>query len=222
MDNEIIIAIVSLLAGYATGYTTSYFKEKGKNKALLEDIKVLTEEKEKITSKYELDVSKRKYKYEDKRNIYFKYFNLLDELNTDGLRISQEETMPAINKFTNDYLNANGNQKKILKAASELSETTNNSLMKMHLSQMKLKQETNSIKLIAGTTVLDALKALEIAYDHQLERSGQMMKELAQNIINNNQTILQSQQQEITRVAQHFISCKDTLIQRMKAELDEI
>lgn len=45
----IVLTIVfGALGSFLSGYLISYFKEKGKNQALLGDIKRLTEEKERI------------------------------------------------------------------------------------------------------------------------------------------------------------------------------
>lgn len=222
MTTEIIIGIISLILGFFLGYLTSYFNEKGKNRAMIEDMKAMTEEKEKVSSHYELDVSKRKYKYEDKRAIYFKYFTLLDEMSTEANIVAQSEIMPCINKYTQDYLSANDDTAKILKAACELSTTTNNVMLKMHQSQIKLKQETNSIRLIGGETVLKALTEMENAYDFQLERWGEMMKNLSKHILDKNMEALNAQAEEHKAIGERMVKCKENIIQSMKKELDEI
>lgn len=222
MTTEIIIGIISLILGFLLGYLTSYFNEKGKNRAMIEDMKAMTEEKEKVSSHYELDISKRKYKYEDKRAIYFKYFTLLDEMSTEANIVAQSEIMPCINKYTQDYLLANDDTAKILKAAGELSTTTNNVMLKMHQSQIKLKQETNSIRLIGGETVLKALTEMENAYDFQLERWGEMMKTLSKHILDKNMEALNAQAEEHKEIGERMVKCKENIIQSMKKELDEI
>ncbi|RKS02846.1 hypothetical protein [Flavobacterium sp. 102] len=222
MTPEITIGIISLILGFFLGYLTSYFNEKGKNKAIIEDMKAMTEEKEKVSSHYELDVSKRKYKYEDKRAIYFKYFSLLDEMSTEANIIAQNEVMPSVNKYTQDYLAANGDTGKILKAASELSTSTNNVMLKMHQSQMKLKQETNSIRLIGGEKVLKALTEMENAYDLQLERWGEMMKTLSTHILDKNMEAINAQAEEHKKIGERIVKCKEDIIESMKKELDEI
>jgi len=216
-----IISIGTLILGFITGYVSAYFNEKGKNKALLEDLKELTEEKEKVTSKFQLDISKRKYKYEDKRNQYFKYFNLLDELSTTSNQETQTEFMPAMNQFTSEFLNAKGNKTKELKAASEFSNVITNLLFKSNQSLIKLKQETATIKLIAGKNVLKSLENIELAYENSLEMSGIFMKQFANNIIHN-QDQLKKQELELQETASHLRILKETLIDEIKIELDEI
>ncbi|MCF6348533.1 MAG: hypothetical protein L3J20_09575 [Flavobacteriaceae bacterium] len=179
MYSEIFLILISLLIGFLMGYLTSYFKEKGKNRALIEDLEKMTNEREKVSSKYQLDISKRKYKYEDKRTQYFKYFNLLDEFNTEGIQKAQIEFMPTLNKFNKNFLAANGSKKKELKATSDFSNSVNKIMFESNKSLLKLKQETNTIKLIAGDKVLKILKELEEGYDTSMEKSAQMMKGLS-------------------------------------------
>jgi hypothetical protein len=219
---DISIIFISLCIGFLMGYFTSYFKEKGKNQAIIEDIEIMTDKKEKVSSHYKLDVTKRTFKYEDKRAMYFKYFNLLDELQTEGNKIAQVEVLPAINKFMEAHLNANGNTSRVFKAINDLTKSVNNAMLKMHESQMKLKQETNSIRLVAGESILDTLKEMEIHYNFQLEKTGKMMKDLAKNVVDKNQYILKAQQIENEEISKKSQILKDKIINSMKRELDEI
>ena len=75
---QIILFIISLFIGYLI----SYFKEKGKNKALLEDNNKLTTEIENIKQKFTLDIAKRTYQYESKQKLYFQFMNKLDNYNS--------------------------------------------------------------------------------------------------------------------------------------------
>jgi len=204
------------------GYLTSYFKEKGKNKALIQDLKRITEEKESVSAKYQLDISKRKYKYEDKREQYFKYFNLLDSLSAEGNKDAQENFIPAINSFNDGFIGANGNKKKELKATTDFSKSVNEIMFKSNESLLKLKQETNTIKLIAGEKVLKLLTELEIAYDKSMEQSAEMMRDLSNNIIYGKQSILNSQKEEIEKNGNYLLILKEKLMQEIKNELDEI
>ncbi len=222
MSIEIIIGIISLLGGFLMGYLTSFFKEKGKNKALIQDIKRITEEKESVSSKYQLDISKRKYKYEDKREQYFKYFNLLDNLSSEGNKDAQENFIPAINNFNEGFIGANGNKKKELKATTDFSKSVNEIMFKSNESLLKLKQETNTIKLIAGEKVLKLLTELEIGYDQSMEQSAQMMRDLSNNIIYGKEDILNSQKEDIEKTGMYLLSLKEDLMKEIKNELDEI
>ncbi len=204
------------------GYLASYFKEKGKNKALIQDLKKITEEKENVTSKYQLDISKRKYRYEDKREQYFKYFNLLDSLGTDSNKDAQTSFMPALNKFNDGFISANGNKINELKATTDFSETVNEIIFKSNESLLKLKQETNALKLIAGEKVLELLTKLEVAYDKSMEQSAEIMRDLSKNLILENQDILNTQNEITEKTGNHILILKEELIQEVKNELNEI
>ena len=98
--------LLGIIAGFIAGYLTSYFNEKGKNKALLGDIKKLTEEKESVISKFQLDLAKRKYQYETKKGQYLKYFNLLDQFSADANKDAQEKFIPILNKFKQRFFSS--------------------------------------------------------------------------------------------------------------------
>jgi len=222
MTIEIIIGLVSLIGGFLMGYFTSFFKEKGKNKALIQDLKRMTEETEKVTSKFELDISKRKYKYEDKREQYFKYFNLLDSLSTEGNKDVMGKFLPALTKFNTGFLGANENKKKELKATTDFSESVGTLLFKANENLLKIKQETNTIRIIAGEKVLKALNELETAFDVTMVQSSNMMKEMSDNVINGRVDILSRQQDEMAETGRHLVKLKENLMLAIRAELDEI
>ena len=156
---------IGLAAGFLAGYLTSYFNEKGKNKALLGDIQKLTQEKESVIAKFQLDLAKRKYQYETKKEQYFKYFNLLDQFSADGNKETQEKFFPVINKFNSDFLAAQGNQKKEFLATKVFSEAVNNIVLGSNDKLIKIKNETSSLRLIAGEATLALLDDLEYYYN---------------------------------------------------------
>lgn len=222
MDTQIIIGFISLLGGFLMGYLTSYIKEKGKNKALIQDLERITEEQERVSSKYQLDISKRKYKYEDKREQYFKYFNLLDSFTTDSQKIAQENFMPALHKFNEKFLGANENKKLELKAASDFANSINVIMMNANESLFKLKQETNTIYLIAGLKVSKTLQELEEAYNDSMNQSAEIMKEYSSNVIYRRTDVLKAQQLEMEKTGRNLQYLKDKLKQEIRDELDEI
>lgn len=222
MEIKIIIGIVSTLGGFFLGYLTSYFKEKGKNRALIQDMERLTEEKEKVSSKYQLDISKRKYKYEDKRAQYFKYFNLLDSLTSDNQRVAHESFIPASEIFNRKFLEANGNESMETKATADFGASINKLMFKTNESLLKLKQETNSIKLIAGPNVSKVLQELEIAYEDSMKGGAEMMKDFTNNVVKRKTGLLNKQLEETERTGLKLIKLKEKLLQEIKNELDEI
>ena len=220
--NDILIPSISLILGLIIGFFSSYFKEKGKNLALIEDLKELTDEKEKISSEYQLEIAKRKYQYEDKRTQYFKYFHLLDELDAEGIKSVTSEFLPAMKTFNEEFLKSNNDNDKMTVAITKFSNSVNNLMIKSNESYIKIKRETKTIKLVAGDTVLQLLQEIELNYSDSLTKSSEMMKELSHNIISGNQESINSQQKEIEVIANNINDLKEQLISEVRKELGEM
>jgi len=214
--------ILSIIGGFIIGYFTSYFNEKGKNKAIIEDTSQLTEEKEKVTSKYGLDSTKRKIQYETKSNAYMKYFNLLDEQSQIGNIEAQEEFLPVITKFNTDYLTNIGDMEKELSAAAEFSNSTQTIMMKSQERYFKFKNETNALKLIAGENVLNLLNEIDRVSQLSFDVSAQMMKELAKHIIEKDMSALDAQKNYLESLAKQTLELKEQLVTEIRFELSEI
>lgn len=219
---EILLIGISLLIGFLFGYLTSYIKEKGKNRATIEDTKLLTEEKEKVTSKFDLENSKRKYKYEYKSNLYIKYFNLLDELNTKSNEEAQTEFFPAISKFNTEFLSARNDPEKEMEATTEFSVSIQKIIAKANQTQLRFKTETSSLKLIAGEKVLKLLEDTEIANDEASNRSAEMMKDYASLLISRQINKLEKYKSEIEETGAKLNNLKLQLREAIRKELDEI
>lgn len=91
---QLILAVFTFIFGLFLLVIRSYFTEKGKLKAQISENKKLTEQVEKIKSKYnkeleeikkehQLDISKRKYQYESKKEQCINFFKLLDEFSNE-------------------------------------------------------------------------------------------------------------------------------------------
>lgn len=214
--------ILSLIGGFLIGYLTSYFKEKGKNKAIIEDTSQITEEKEKVTSKYGLETTRRKIQYETKSNAYMKYFTLLDEQSQVGNLEAQQEFLPVLTKFNTDYLCNVGDTEKELKAASEFSNSIQAIMMKSQERYFKFKNETNSLKLIAGDRVLTLLDEMDRLSQLSFDVSAQMMKDLAKQIIENDMTSMNEQKNLLENLAAQTLEIKEKLVAEIRRELSEI
>ena len=219
---ELIEILVGLVIGFLSGFLISYFKEKGKNKALLTDIKRLTEEKEKIISDYKLDIEKRKYKYESKREQYFKYFNLIDEFGKSSNNEFYEQFFPIVDKFNKDFLSADGDKNKELEALNSFSSNLNPMIAKSNENLVRLRAETHSIKLIANPKVLGLLNQIDKLYDLSMDKSGLMLREMGANIISGNSKAINSQKQEVESLGLEIKNVHEQLISEIRQELDEI
>jgi hypothetical protein len=219
---DIAQIIVGLIVGFLTGYLTSYFQEKGKNKALLSDIKRLTEEKEKVVTEFQLDLAKRKYQYETKKEQYFKYFNLIDQFNAEGNKQVYEKFLPIINKFNKDFLAAQLNKKKELLATNAFSDAVNKMMLENNDKLFKIKHETNTIKLIAGEKVLSLLNDLEYYYDLSFDKSSALMKQMGQLIVERQDDRIKEGQIELEAIGQLINRTKQQLVSQVRQELNEI
>lgn len=214
--------ILSIIFGFILGYFTSYFNEKGKNKAIIEDTEQITEEKEKVTSKHNLDITKRKIQYETKSNAYMKYFNLLDEMSQNGNTEAQEEFLPALAKFNTDYIPNADNVEKASKAASEFSNSMQKLMFKSQEKYLKFKNETNALKIIAGEEVLKLMTEIDEISQLSFDVSTQMMKDLAESIITQNLSKLDSQKSTLENLANQTNILKEKLTIEIRKELSEI
>ena len=71
--NYLVLTIIGLIAFYAKTYT----QERAKRKALIRTNKRLIEETESIKKEHQLDISKRRYQYESKKEQYLKFYKLI-------------------------------------------------------------------------------------------------------------------------------------------------
>lgn len=214
--------IIGLVIGFISGYLISYFKEKGKNKALLSDIKRLTEEKERIISDFKLDIEKRKYQYESKKEQYFKYFNLIDEFGKSGNDDFYDNFFPIVERLNENYQSANGNKEKELEALNDFSASLNPMISKCSENLVRLRAETKSIRLFANKKVLDFLGQLEELYDTSFEKSSLMLREMGNNMISDNQEIIKEQNRELHVLGQKIETIHDELVEEIRKELNEI
>ena len=210
--------LLGLALGFTFGYLTSYYKEKGKNAALLTDISKL----EKAKAEIQLDRDKRKYQYESKKEQYIKYFNTLDDLSAKSGKEIYETFLPMIEQFYQDFTNAKGDKDLELKAVTNLSNQSIKLLTNAGEDHGKMKRETSSIRLIASPTVLEILQELESTYEKMFDLTADMLRSMSQNLILNNQQLIQEQQNNINQLGELAITFKENLINEVRKELDEI
>ena len=216
------ISILKLVSAYLLGFVTVYFNQKTKNKALLSDIKKLTNEKEEVKKEHSLEVEKRKYQYESKKNEYFRYFNLIDSFSATNTKDFIEQFSPIITKFSNDLIISNENKELQAKAISEYNGEVQKLVFKANENLIKIKQETNTIKLIAGNQTLKILSEMEVLYEKSMAVAGDLMKSMNKLIIMNDKSDFQNLQNDLEEVGREIISNKESLIREIREELDVI
>ena len=161
--NYIIFAFLGLFILYVRTYTT----EKAKIGALKSENKKLTEETERIKKDFQLEISKRKYQYESKKEQYILFFKLLDQFTNEANKSTQAKLLPILDEFNRNFLNASSrNDKKgETNATTVMSKKMQKLAFEANESLIKIKQETNTIRLIASDNIIQKLNLLELAYD---------------------------------------------------------
>ena len=87
-------------------YIRSFVQESAKINALKQKNKELVQETESIKKEHQLDISKRKYQYESKKEQYINFFKLLDNFTNEATLRNQSELIPILEEFNKNYLSA--------------------------------------------------------------------------------------------------------------------
>lgn len=213
----------------------SYFTEKGKLKAQISENKKLVEQTEKIKSKFskeleelkkehQLDISKRRYQYESKKEQYIKFFKLLDEFSNENNLKTQEKFLPILEEFNRNYLKSNSLNKKKdeTNAISVFSKKIQKLMFDSNQDLIRIKQETNTIRIIASDEIIKKLDLLTLAYDKSMEVANKSINELLPLMLSNNQTKMQDNQRDIEIAGMFIKKITDEIIELMRKELNEI
>lgn len=209
-----IFAFLGLLILYIKTYTT----EKAKMEVLKSENKKLIEETERIKKDFQLEISKRRYQYESKKEQYILFFKLLDQFTNEANKSTQEKLLPILDEFNRNFLNSSSrNDKKgENNATSVMSKKIQRLTFEANESLIKIKQETNTIRLIASDRIIQKLDLLELAYDKNMEQAIKMMNDLPKQMMSNDQYGMKKSQREIEISALVIKEIKDEIIELMR------
>jgi len=219
-----LIYIVFSFVGLLVLYIRSYTQESAKISALKRKNKELVEETEQIKKEHQLDITKRKYQYESKKEQYLNYFKLIDQFTKEANKKTQEKLMPILNEFNKNYLNAAGqnNKRKENNAVTVMSKKIQKLTFDANEDLIRIKQETNTIRLIASEDILEKLDLMEFAYDNNMEKANKMMSDLPKLMLSNNQAKMKQNQDDIEISSSVINKIKSDIIILMRKELNEI
>lgn len=231
LSMDVLFNIFCFALGALSIYLTAYLKIKGKNRALIEDNRQLEEEKQKIVAKYRaetenikkqhsLDIEKRKYQYEDKRLQFSKYFSLLDEFHGKCNSIFVEKFQPIMTEFLTACLEDDETVKN--KAIVKYNQDVQSLVFELNEEHLKVKNEQNSIRLIASKDVDTLLDKLEIALKNATEASTEMLRFMSTQEFWIDQTLITPYQEKATIFGHDVQNCRNDLKEQMKLELNEI
>lgn len=212
-----------------------YIQETAKLKALQSQNEVLIDQTEKVKSSYnkeleelrkdhQLDISKRKYQYESKKDHYIRFFQLLDELSKQNTLQTQSRANNLIIEFYRDFMEAlnAGNVDKQAEATTVMTSKIQELILESAQVMTRFKQETNTIKVIGSPDLLAKLKQLELLYDKIFDESGKMMINLTQSVISGNSEEITSDNLKIQATGLAIIQVRDEMIEIMREELNQI
>ncbi|MGB5989598.1 MAG: hypothetical protein WBG43_07655 [Marinifilaceae bacterium] len=239
MKFDFLIPYINILAYFFAGLLILYIRtlivEKAKIRALRNKNKILIEESEEIKSKYnkeiegikkehQLDIEKRKYQYESKKEHYINFFKLLDDFSASSTVEMQKKMMPILDEFNRNYFTAacNNNKEGETHATTVLSKKTQKLIFEGNTEFTRIKQETNTIRIIASDSILKTLDLLELAYGRSLEESSVIMNNLQVHMMTNDQEGMAKDQRKMQAIANVILKYKNELIKRMRVELNEI
>jgi len=223
------------LIGVIGFYFRTYLKERAKISALKSENQTLVEQTESIKAKYnkeieelkkyhQLEIEKRKYQYESKKEQYLNFFRLLDSFTRDANKTTQEKLLPILDEFNRNYLNAANinNKRDETKAVTVMSKKIQKLMFDANEDLIRIKQETNTIRLIASNNIIKKLNLLEMAYDKNMEKANKMMSDLPKLMLLNDQIKMKENQKDIEISGLVIQSIKNDIIELMREELDEI
>lgn len=220
--SENLTGIVLLVGTYLFGFVTAYLKERVKNKAYLADISRLEGEKELVRKEHQLDIEKRKYKYESKREQFVKYFNLIDSFTAKSNREIQDRFLPMLTAYNQEYLSGYGNKKKETDAINKFSSGVQSLMFEANENLIRLRTETNAIKIIAGKSTLQLIEQMDALYEKSFDLSSTMIKDLTNAVVKQNFDGIKKTEAELKIVTDQILKTKEKMIDQIRIELDEI
>ena len=169
---KILLTLGGTAAGCIVGYLTAYFRQKAKNKALKKDIAQLEEEKQKVQTKYAKEIEElknknalqgdlKRYKYQDKRDAFTKFFTQLDEFHDGSLDSFFEQHMPIHKKLFENFIS--GNEAEMNEALVDFNSSISTLSKELMDQQRKFLGETNTVRLFASPELeklLDEMTAI--------------------------------------------------------------
>jgi hypothetical protein len=228
---DLLTIIISFFIGMAVIYFTAYTKAKGKNKALKEDVEKLEDDKQRIAAKYRaeteslkkqhsLDIEKRKYQYDEKRNQFSKYFTFLDTFHNKCNSVYGERFMPVMSEFMGAYLNEDEEIKH--QATVKYNEEVQKIFWDLNEEYLRVKTETNTIRLISSPEIDNFLNQLEALIKLATDQSTEILTFMSKPEFWADPTLMFPYQAKSEITGKQILECRDQIRKQMKLELNEI
>jgi len=227
---EIIKALSTGIVGALITGLFVHFVEKKKYNRLLRDHKRLIQEAEFIKSNFakeledvkrdhQLEITRRKYQYEGKKDSYVAFFKMLDTFSTEHNIKAQEKLKEYLDEFNRNF----GDTAKSQKNASLIFSKKIQALtMESYKDFIKLKHETNSIKLMASDSVRNELQLFENEYEKLMTVSDALTKAMPTLILSQDSIKMNLMKAEVEKEGLLINFMKEELIRLMREELNQI
>ena len=219
--NNILYNAFVFIVGLFVGYLVTYFKKKGENKALKEDVAKITEEKEKVIAEFRLDHEKRKHKYERKHEVYSKYLSLLDKFDSETNPLQNNAKLDGfLSQMLNTIYKNPENEGKRMEAINLFADEFNKLIREALVGLKEIAQEVNQIKLVAPVEIVSLINKIKLNYD-QVEKLSNLVLENPIKLLSGNEDF-SSVNQEINKIGNETKEMKTIIITIMKDDLDKI
>jgi len=173
----IISSFVTGILGAFLGYYLSYIKSKATNRALKEDIAYITHEKEKITHEFNLQKERRKHQYEKKHEVYSRYHNLLDKIESQNKLLDSKVTSYLMSDLTNTLYSNISDEGMKMKAINKFGNAIDELLFDSITGLKEAINQTNEIKLIGCPELMLNIKQLDENYNRLINLSNNVFKD---------------------------------------------
>lgn len=216
--------IVAGVIGILVGVISTYFNKRAEFKVLKENNASLQKENESIRSSYELEISKRKYRYEEKLRQYSNFFSLIDSCSKEMNSRTQQQCMDAINRFYSQFLlavDANDSAAES-NAASNFQRELTQIMMDANDYLIRFRQQTNTIKLIASNEIVGLLEIFDSKMEESMNLSTTCLQDIQSLILQRNVQQLEINQTQINIIGQEIVLIKNKIINLMREELNQI
>ena len=216
--------IVAGVIGILVGAISTYFNKRAEFKVLKENNASLQKENEAIRSSYELEISKRKYIYEEKLRQYSNFFSLIDSCSKEMNSRTQQQCMDVINRFYSQFLlavDANDSAAES-NAASNFQRELTQIMMAANDYLIRFRQQTNTIKLIASNEIVGLLEVFDSKMEESMNLSTICLQDIQSLILQRNVQQLEINQKQINTIGQEIVTLKNKIITLMRKELDQI
>ena len=223
--------VIGICMGAASLYFTGYLKEKGKSRALKEDVIRLEDEKQNVISKYQkdiedvkkthqLDIEKRKHQYESKKSQYYQFMEEIDEFNGCLARSLSDDLGQIMMKYY-EYTNnvSNLSQKELI---VDFNNKAKAAVGNIKAQEIKLFSRLNAFKLSTNDKIITHLEGLM----RQIQKSEKILVDIFNYIGRPEFLITRDVPEKILALSDFnqndLANEKEKLIAALKRDLNEI